>query len=469
MILLVYPDCKLTNYQKVSGKISAIQPNIYMALLHAYIKSKNITVNMINCDVEKFSNDDVCEIVKKIKPKFIGIVGIGHNLSSSTMTMVGVIDLCQKLKMLDINSKVFVLGGHPTALPERTLKETGADYVITGEGYEEIVDLYRNGSKEQIIKQDKLIDVDILPMIDWDNINPAKYRAHNWHCLNDLSNRSPYAVIWTSMGCPWPCNFCAINNSFGGKRLYRKRDMNNVIAEIDELVLKHNVRNIKILDELFITQHKRMDEFCDLLEQRNYDLNMWCFSRIDTITEHILKRLKKVGMNWVAYGFESINQRVLDSTQKRNKVFEYEDAIEMTRNAGINICADVIVGLPDDDYDSVKDTYNFCVENNFEFVNIYPAFAYPGTPLYDTAIKFGYMIEPDNWSQYSPYSYNCKPLKTKHLSSEEVLTLRDKFFIDYHSRPEYLDMIQNKFGMDAKEHIKDMTRIKLDRDLCDVE
>ena len=241
--------------------------------------------------------------------------------------------------------------------------------------------------------------------------------------------------------------------------------MINVVKEIDKLVLEYGVKHIKIIDELFITQHKRMDEFCDLLEQRNYDLNMWCFSRVDTINEKILKRLKKIGMNWIAYGFESVNQKGLDASQKRNKIEIYDSAISMTREAGINICADVIVGLPDDDEDSVWDTYEFCIKNNFEFINVYPAFAYPGTELYERAITFGYMERPVSWGQYSPYGYECLPLKTKHLNAAQVLFLRDKFFYDYYSESKYIDMIETKFGKEAKEHILDMTKVKLDRGL----
>ena len=52
-------------------------------------------------------------------------------------------------------------------------------------------------------------------------------------------------------------------------------------------------KNLKILDELFIVKHKRMIEFCELLEERKYDLNMWCFARTDTVTPETLKRLKE--------------------------------------------------------------------------------------------------------------------------------------------------------------------------------
>ena len=75
--------------------------------------------------------------------------------------------------------------------------------------------------------------------------------------------------------------------------------MKKVVEDIDRLVQDYGVRNIKILDELFIIKHPRIDEFCDLLEERNYDLNMWCFARVDSVTPRILKRLKKVGLNLI--------------------------------------------------------------------------------------------------------------------------------------------------------------------------
>ena len=95
--------------------------------------------------------------------------------------------------------------------------------------------------------------------------------------------------------------------------------MKDVVDEIDVLYNEFNIRNLKILDELFVFKNPRLDEFCDLLEERNYDLNMWCFARTDTVTPEILKRLKKVGVNWVAYGFESFDGEILEATRKKVK------------------------------------------------------------------------------------------------------------------------------------------------------
>jgi radical SAM superfamily enzyme YgiQ (UPF0313 family) len=232
--------------------------------------------------------------------------------------------------------------------------------------------------------------------------------------------------------------------------------MDKVMDDIDTLVQDYGVRNIKILDELFIINHPRIDEFCDLLEERNYDLNLWAFARVDSVTPRILNRLKKVGLNWVAYGFETVDENMLASTKKRLKsISNVEDTIKMSRDAGINICADAIIGLPDDDRYSINKTKDFLLKHQFEWINLYPAFAYPGTPWYEDSIANGTITTPKTWDIYALYGYNCVPMPTKHLTSSEVLELRDKVFSEYYKDSSILRMIERKFGYKASKHIKD--------------
>jgi radical SAM superfamily enzyme YgiQ (UPF0313 family) len=444
----------------------------------------SIPVDMVDSDVANYSLEDLMRYIFDSKPLYVCLIASGSNPSASTMTMVGIIDFCKKYYK-DPESKnipIVIWGGHPTALPERTLKETGADFVIKGEGYETLSGLYQsfiNGkSKLSAVKglcylQDgrfvqnetaSLIDVNSLPMVDWDRIKPSSYRAHNWHCFGDdiIEKRSPYAIIWTSMGCPHPCNFCCINNLFM-KRTFRFRSIDSVIKEIDVLVNKHGVRHIKILDELFIIKHPRIQEFCEKLEERKYDLNLWCFARIDSVSPEILDRLKKVGMNWVAYGIESVDRTVLTSTAKRYTQDLVDNVVKWSRSAGINICADAIFGLWDDCMETMSATKEFLFENNFEWINIYPAYAYPGTPLYEEYIEKGFIKEPENWEHYSLYGYEGGALPTKHLSSAQVLKFRDDVFNEYFSRPAFLSMIENKFGTKTRDHALGMTKVRLKR------
>jgi len=484
-IILLTINAKRTLYGVTCDDLSAIQPNILMGLLASYIKSKGIEVEIID-ETFDFSIPDYCEYIRKENPVLFGVICCGANPSSSTMSMVGVIKFFKEYnKNKSENSISFIYGGHPSVVPERSLRETDADFVIIGEGYKTIVNLYNQAiinpnvfefidgiafftNKGKFINTGfpKLIDVNELPIVDWREMNPNKYRAHNWHCFSHIKERAPYGVIWTSMGCPYACSFCVINSIFG-KRTYRMRNMQSVLKEIDLLVTKYNVKNIKILDELFVIKHPRMDEFIEGLEKRGYDLNMWSYGRMDTVTPQLLKRLKKVGMNWISYGFESVSEKILNNVKKEYKIKYYNEIVKMTKDAGMNICADFIAGLWEDDYDTLQETYEFICKHNFEWLNIYPAFAYPGTPMYNEYVKEGRIFEPEDWSEYALYGYNCKPLRSCYLSSREILKWRDEHFIAYVSRPEYLNMIKDKFGEDTYNHIKEMIKKPLRRKLLE--
>ncbi len=477
--ILVTVNSKKENYGVTANQFSAIAPNIPLGLLDAYMNSCGVPTDIIDSDAEGLGIDGLIERLLKEAPDLVGVVAGGANPSASTMSMVGVIRFFEELsKQKGVPFKTFVQGGHPTVLPERTLRETGVDFVVVGEGYDTAVSLYKHVTKGEDLHtipglayydgdrfvlnpMSGLVELDGLPRINWDKMHPSKLRAHNWHCFGDIDNRSPYAIIWTNQGCPYPCDFCCINNVFGARR-YRFRSMQNVVEEIDVLVNQYGVKHLKILDELFIINHKRIDEFCDLMEERNYDLNMWCFARTDSVNPAILKRLKNIGLNWVAYGFESFDSEILENTNKRTKA-NVQDTISMTRDAGLYICADVIAGLWEDDAASVQKTRDFMFSNDFEWINVYPAFGYPGTPLYDNYLKQGIISEPEKWDIYGLYSNECIPLPTNPLSSSQVLRLRDEMFEGYYKDPQVLSMLENKFGTATRQHVEEMVKSPLQR------
>jgi radical SAM superfamily enzyme YgiQ (UPF0313 family) len=110
--------------------------------------------------------------------------------------------------------------------------------------------------------------------------------------------------------------------------------MKTVGEEIDILVNNYGVKNLRIMDELFIIKHPRIEEFCDLMDERDYDLNIWCYARVDSVTPDILKRLKKIGLNWIGYGLETgDDEDALISINKAMKKggFSNDEVIKMTR------------------------------------------------------------------------------------------------------------------------------------------
>ncbi len=290
-----------------------------------------------------------------------------------------------------------------------------------------------------------------------------KYRAHNWHCFGHLKQRQPYAVIFTSLGCPYNCSYCNIHTFYNGKPGIRFRSPENIIKEIDLLVKKYGIKNIKFLDELFAINEERVNSICDLIIERGYDLNIWAYARINTVNENMLKKMKKAGINWLCYGIESGSKKIRVGVSKLG--FEQDTirkVIKMTQDAGIYILGNFIFGLPDDDLETIQETFDMAKELNCEYINFYATMAYPGSKLYETAVKQGVKL-PENWLGFAQLNAETLPLATKYLSGEDVLRFRDKAFKDYYSNPQYLKMIEEKFGREAVSHINEMLKYKIKR------
>jgi len=176
-----------------------------------------------------------------------------------------------------------------------------------------------------------------------------------------------------------------------------------------------------------------------------------------------LQKLKKAGFNWFSLGIESGDENVRLSVQKgRFKDDDIRNVVRKIQDAGIWIIGNYLVGLEEDNMESMQKTLDLAVELNCEFMNIYCATAYPGSRLYKEVISQEVKL-PETWQDYAQHSYDFIPLPTKYLTPKQVLKFRDNAFHIYFENPRYLDMVEKKFGINARRHIEEMTKIRLKR------
>jgi radical SAM superfamily enzyme YgiQ (UPF0313 family) len=311
-----------------------------------------------------------------------------------------------------------------------------------------------------------------MPGLAWDLLPMDRYRAHNWHCFDGLE-REPYAAIYTTLGCPYKCSFCCIQAPFkSGEKAagmnesansYRYWSPQMVARQIDHLVERHGVRNVKIADEMFVLNMKHVGAICDLLIERGHDLNIWAYARVDTVRDDAsIEKMRRAGARWLAFGIESASERVRDDVDKAFGEDLIYRTVERVRAAGIRVIGNYIFGLPEDDAESMRRTLDLAIDLNCEFANFYCAMAYPGSPLYDEAVRRGWPL-PATWAGYSQHAEETLPLPTKHLAAADVLRFRDEAFHAYFENPRYLEMIDRTFGPATLAHVREMTRRRLKR------
>ena len=482
-LLLINPGARSQVYGKLGSSLSGIEPPIWCGLTAGFIREKGYSVKIIDAEAENMSPEDTATKISEYDPLLAGIVVLGSNPSaSSTPKMTAVGEVLTALKKDAPHIKTFLSGLHPSALPEQTLRGEKVDFICQGEGFYTILQLLEELAENKeatyydinglwYIKNNEvtsnppapLVDnLDELPFVAWDLLPMNIYRAHNWHCFSNIEQRDQYAVIYTSLGCPFNCTYCNIHAMYNDKPGIRYRSPKNVVEEIDFLVNNYKIKNLKILDELFVLNTDRVMRICDLIIQRDYELNIWIYARVDTVNEVLLKKMKQAGINWIAFGFESASDKVRNGVSKKFNQDTVKKAVEMTRAAGINIIGNFIFGLPDDNLETMRETLDMAKDFNFEYINFYTAMAYPGSQLYNEALQKGIEL-PKQWHGYSQYGADTLPMPTKYLSAAEVLRFRDDAFMEYLSYPKYLEMIIDKFGQNVVEHIKGMLKHKIHR------
>ena len=490
-LVVVNPGGRVTVYQSLGASLTAIEPPVWAGLLATFVRRRGFSTAIVDAEAENLDAGAAAERALASGPRLVAVVVYGHQPSASTQNMPAAGAVCTEIKRRAPDQPVILVGGHVAALPERTLAEEAADFVCGGEGPHTVADLlealaaggdglakvrglwYRDGDAVCSTPPAPLVaDLDgEMSGPAWDLLPMRRYRAHNWHALGQPS-REPYAALYTTLGCPYHCSFCCIQAPFkSGERLlgnrpgvnsYRFWSPSAVLAQLDRLVTDYGVRNVKIADEMFVLNARHVLGVCDAILERGHDLNIWAYARVDTVKPAMVDRLRRAGVTWLAFGIEAASERVRSDVDKGFDADLVWKTIAEVRAAGINVIANFIFGLPEDDLVSMQATLDMALTLNCEFANFYTAMAYPGSPLYAMAQRLQWAL-PARWSGYSQHAVDTLPLPTKYLSAAEVLRFRDHAFTTYFSSPAYLDLVTRKFGSVAADEIRVMTGHRLER------
>jgi anaerobic magnesium-protoporphyrin IX monomethyl ester cyclase len=483
--LIINPSALSEIYQDLSRDLAAIEPPIWAALIANHLRARNYGTDILDCEGLGLTVAQTLDRIADYDARLIVVVAYGQQPSASTQNMHAASALCAAIKEVSPDKKVILVGGHVSALPERTMREEKTDFVCQGEGPATIDGLLQTSDLADSSQLEKVpglwyrkdgaarftLAASVIPQADLDRELPGmafdllpmdRYRAHNWHCFDHITQRQPYASLYTSLGCPFRCSFCCINAPFG-KSSFRYWSPEFIIKQFDVLAEKYHVRNIKIADEMFVLREPHFLELCRLLKQRNHGFNIWAYSRIDTVKPQHLAELKAAGVNWLALGIESKSKFVRDGVSKgRFSDDDIDRIVQQIKNAGIHVIGNFIFGLPDDNFETMNETLDMALDMNCEMANFYSAMAYPGSQLYDLAVKESIAL-PETWLGYSQHAYETLPLATKHVSAGDVLAFRDYAWTEYFTNPRYLALVNEKFGRETLRHITEMTARQLRR------
>ena len=288
------------------------------------------------------------------------------------------------------HARVLIGGIHASALPEEALRH--ADQVVVGEGEEVFLDMLEGRLTDPVVRAKPVHDLDSLPFPDY----------------TILKTPCKSANIMSSRGCPYRCTFCTTSRMFAP---YRTRSVDSVI---DEIRMCHELgfRYMNFEDDNFTADKERAKEICRRIIDENLQFKeTFFFGRTDLANDpELLDLLARAHLTRVLIGIESLNQKALDSIDKRQSVDDIKRAGIACRVHGIRVIASLVLGIDDDGPDDIRQSYEFA--KSIGAYQIQPAILtpFPGTPDYERLDSEGRMLTRD-WALFDMMNVTFRPMK----------------------------------------------------------
>jgi len=382
ILLIMPPFSMVERYGRGIEKIGSSLPSLGLLYLGAELEKAGFKVKILDTQIYNWS-------VKEAE--ISDIVGIYCNTSNCHRAL----ELAKEIKT-NFNIPIIFGGPHVAARPLEVLNNDCVDYAVIGEGERTIVELMSVLSdKDSALKLSDIKGIGFKkngePAINprrelIENLDSIAFPARHLVPMDKYRpspnqyKRVPMTTMMVSRGCPFSCTFCATETIW--TRRYRCRSVKNVVDEIKHLIKNYNIKEINFWDDVWGLNKEWINEFCDTVVKERLDLTWSCECRVDTIDKETLKRMKTAGCWCIFFGIESLDQETLEAINKKITVTQIISALKWTREAGIEIRANFILGLPKETPEKVKKMLEILCRLNPDNVKFNILTPYPETVLY---------------------------------------------------------------------------------------
>jgi radical SAM superfamily enzyme YgiQ (UPF0313 family) len=246
----------------------------------------------------------------------------------------------------------------------------------------------------------------------------------------------PYIIVETSRGCPYTCDFCVAPIHQGHK--FRERTAQSLVDEIERAHRELGVEFFYLWGDTVTLNVKSFTAFCDELIARQLPIQWFGNARADNLTDPaFVHRLRRAGCWMLALGIESESEDVRKDMAKRLERQKIQAAFRNMRDAGIKSFAFFIFGYPGETERTMATTIDYAIELDPDFANFYPAVPYPGTDLFDKAVREG-MLTPEAAAEWPKMEYSYYLMSGRGLDARVVMETINRAKRRFFLRPSYM-------------------------------
>jgi len=426
---------------------------LWLAYTTGALEKKGHKVILFDAPAARKNLNDVLSLVKKFKPELTVI-------DTSTPSIYSDINVLNEIKEVIPETFSVLVGSHVTAVPEETLRQSNKINAIALSEYDfTIRELAQKIDELSELKKSDLSKIKGLSFLD-EKGNFIRTEAREHITGKELETEFPFVsevykkhlnikdyfypsvlypevTIITGRGCPYHCTFCFTPQLMQG-HVYRTRSAKNVVDEF-EWIKKNlpEVKDIMIEDDTFTADRQRIKEIAKEVKERNLDITFTCNARAD-LSLDVLKALKEAGCREMCVGFESGNQRILNSIKKGTTIEGIRQFMKDTKKAGILVHGCFMLGNYGDTKETIRETIEFAKELDPDTAQFFPIMVYPGTEAFKQFNEAGYLTTT-NWKEWLTEEGTHNTIVSRpNLSAAELVELCDQARKEFYLRPKYI-------------------------------
>ncbi len=423
--------------------------------LAAYLRDRipDLEIKILDCMPLQIGWKSLGGILAEEKPD---ILGVGDMI----VYMNEGIRACQLAKEV-VPGITTVGGGHfHSHLPDHSLKEFPAlDYIVRWEGEEAFYqlihalreggDLDRVGSLAYRGENGRVVKTKPLPLIE--PLDSLPIPAYD---LAPIDKYSPFGRLWPkaitiqgSRGCPYNCNFCSWTALEGAHRheagndvlipTFRSKSAARILEEIDLLYNKYGVRYLFWVEGTWNYDTELMEQLSEGILERGYKLGWWAFTRADLLLEQekkgVLEKMVRAGFSHALFGGERPEEKELEFIGKTNisanALLEASHLLER-KYPTVFRQATFVTGIRTETHETMKRVGDYSRKCHLDFAAYHPIMPFPGTPLWDEAVKKDWIDETD----FSKYDMFFPIMTSEHMSREEIAEENEKLYLSFVQR-----------------------------------
>ncbi len=430
-ILLIYPYCLEDRLH--TEDISVVPQGVYY--LAAILKTRHYDVEILNWYNINKMPQKISKILKEKMPDIIGLSIVHAN-------RWGGIDIARIATQINTEVKIVFGGIGATFLWKHFLDHfPEIDFIVIGEGEYAFLNLIQCLAKKDYKQIEKIKGIAFRKNGKAARTAPGQV-IDNLDELPSPAQYFAYQHISLTRGCPSDCTFCG-SPQFWHRRV-RFHSTRYFVDTIERLYQK-GITFFYFSDDTFTINKKRVIEICKKILEKKIKITWVAISRVDFISEEILRWMRKAGCIQISYGVESGSEKIRCLLNKHISGAQIKKAFSLTSKYGILARAYFIYGCPGETWVTIQETIDLMCEIKPLSVIFYILDIFPGTKLYED-YKRKFNVSDDIWlNRIEDIMY----FETDPELSQEVILdfgqkLRDKFYENLPAFINALDLVDDK-------------------------